>query len=317
MDVVHKSVLLQECLSLLKPASEDTLFVDGTLGEGGHTEAFLKTYPQLSAIGIDADPTIQAKAKLRLQPFASRVQYFSGWSDDFFKNYSTEYPKPNIILFDLGISMFHYIESGRGFSFQAEEPLDMRINPATSLSAAEIINTYKEEELASIFYTYGEERFSRKIAGAICLRRKEQEFKTAGDLAEVIFKAVPPAYRHGRIHPATRSFQALRIKVNGELDRLPDLLKLAFQRLALNGKLGVISFHSLEDRIVKRYFRDLAKNCRCPPEMPICKCGGRPLAQLLTGKPVIPTDEEIRVNPASRSAKLRAVKKILTEEGAA
>ena len=310
MEVIHTPVLLNECLEVLKPSSSDNLFVDGTLGEGGHTEAFLKTYPQLRAIGIDADAAIQETAKKRLSVFGERINFYLGWSDDFFRTYPADAEKPNLILIDLGISMFHYARSGRGFSFSADDPLDMRLDASGGISAADIVNTYDEKTLADIIFNYGEERYSRKIAAKIVEQRAVLKFQTAKDLADCIYHSVPQNYRHGKIHPATRTFQAIRIEVNGELRRLPGLLELAFETLAPNGKLGIISFHSLEDRIVKLYFRELGKSCTCPKNIPICKCGGKPRALLLTKKSLEASGEEVKNNPASRSARLRAVQKI-------
>ncbi|MGP1455472.1 MAG: 16S rRNA (cytosine(1402)-N(4))-methyltransferase RsmH [Treponema sp.] len=310
MEFVHTSVLVKECLQLLAPAAAPALLIDGTLGEGGHTEAFLRSFAHLTAIGIDADPAIQAKAKVRLEPFTNRVQFFLGWSDDFFTQYPQTAQKPAIILLDLGISLFHYLESGRGFSFRAAEPLDMRINPESTVTAAHIINTYAENKLADLLFSYAEERYSRSIARAIVAQRQKAPFTDAQRLGEVIFHAVPPHYRHSALHPATKTFQALRIAVNSELERLPALLESAFHCLAEGGKLGVISFHSLEDRIVKHFFKSIAKRCICPPEVPICKCGGIPRAEILTKKPIQPSQAEIHGNAPSRSARLRAVKKL-------
>ena len=310
MNFVHTPVLLQECLQLLAPETSDPLLIDGTLGEGGHSEAFLTRFPQLKVIGIDADPAIQAKAKVRLAPFGDRMQFFLGWSDTFFDQYPQDRAAPSLILFDLGISLFHYMESKRGFSFSGDEPLDMRINPNESLTAADIVNTYSEKKLADLLYLYAEERFSRPIARAIVAEREKHPFTEARQLSETVFHAVPARFRHGPIHPATKTFQALRIAVNSELDRLPRLLEKAFSCLAAEGKMGVISFHSLEDRIVKLFFRDLAKSCICPPEMPICTCGGVPRAALLTKKPVGPSAEETAGNAPSRSARLRVIKKL-------
>jgi len=309
MNFVHTSVLLQECLRFLAPETPYPLLIDGTLGEGGHTEAFLSRFPQLRTIGIDADPAIQAKAKVRLAPFGDRVRFFLGWSDEFFSHYPPDTPEPSLILFDLGISLFHYRESGRGFSFQADEPLDMRINPNERLTAAEIVNSYGEKALADLLYFFAGERFSRPIARAIVAERQHTPFTEARQLSETVFSAVPVRFRHGALHPATKTFQALRIAVNSELERLPRLLELAFSRLAEGGKMGVISFHSLEDRIVKHFFKGLARSCTCPPEMPICRCGGIPRAELLTKKPVAPSAEEIAGNAPSRSARLRVIKK--------
>lgn len=310
MEIVHTSVLLQECLSLLAPEKPGSLMVDGTLGEGGHTEAFLTAYPDLRVVGIDADVIIQARARERLSPFGERVCFYPGWSDIFFEEYPLDQKKPDVILIDLGISLFHYEKSGRGFSFRTDEPLDMRLDPHSGDSAADLVNTMNETALADLIYQFGEEQYSRRIARAICEARSSSKFVTARSLADCIFSAVPAAYRHGRIHPATKTFQALRIAVNKELSRLPRLLNLAFDCLAPEGKLGLITFHSLEDRIVKNCFRDWGKACTCPPEAPICKCGGRPKAEVLTKKAVSASEEEISRNPPSRSAHLRVVRKI-------
>ncbi len=318
MEVVHTPVLLQECLNLLcpreNPPQGKAVMVDGTLGEGGHTEAFLTRYRNLTVAGVDADPVMLERAKTRLSGFSSRVMFFNTWSDTFFSEYPDNLPSPELILCDLGISLFHYERSGRGFSFRAGEPLDMRLDSSFPESAADIVNKRSENELADIIFQYGEERYSRRIAAKIVLRRKGAPFKVASDLAECVYSAVPPAYRHGKIHPATRTFQALRIAVNRELDRLPRILEKGFSVLSEGGLFGVITFHSLEDRIVKNYFRNLGRNCTCPPEMPICKCGGRPKAELITKKAVKPTEEEKAVNPPSRSARLRVIKKLFCGE---
>lgn len=310
MEIIHTSVLLQETLDLLAPETPNSLMVDGTLGEGGHSEAFLAAFPDLRIIGIDADVRIQARARERLSPFGERICFYPGWSDVFFSEYPAEEKRPDRILLDLGISLFHYEKSGRGFSFRTDEPLDMRLDPNSGESAADIVNTMKEEPLADLIYQYGEEKYSRRIARSICETRKSSKFSTARALADCIYSAVPAEYRHGRIHPATKTFQALRIAVNEELSRLPRLLALALDVLAPGGKLGVITFHSLEDRIVKNYFRTMSKACICPPEVPICKCGGRPRVDLLTRKSISASDEEIARNAPSRSARLRGVRKI-------
>lgn len=312
MEIVHTSVLLNECLEYLAPEDdfgESPLMIDSTLGEGGHSEAFLSKYSQLSIVGLDADPVIQARAKERLAPFGSRMSFYSGWFNDFYENYPSEYDNPSIILFDLGISVFHYVKSGRGFSFRMDEPLDMRLSPLAVESAADIVQKLPEEELANLIYMYGGERYSRRIARSIVESRKVSKLENAKELADIIYRSVPANYRHGAIHPATKTFQALRIAVNKELDRLPRVLESAFSVLKPGGKMGVITFHSLEDRIVKLYFRNLAKDCTCPPEQPVCICGGKRKADLLTRKPVEPTEEEVKMNSPSRSARLRVVKK--------
>ena len=319
MEIIHTPVLLQPCLQLLSPEGEpfekNPWMVDSTLGEGGHSNAFLSHFPSLSVIGIDADSVIQERARERLAPFGNRMHFYNGWFNDFYESYPAEYPKPDLILFDLGISVFHYERSGRGFSFRYDEVLDMRLNPSSGMdSAADIVNNYREEELANLIYLYGEEKLSRRIASAIVEARSVSEISSSKSLAEIIYNCVPEKYRHGAIHPATRTFQALRILVNSELKRLPEAIHAAFNVLAPGGKIGVITFHSLEDRIVKNYFRNLGKQCVCPREFPECVCGGTPCAEILTRKPVEPSEEEIKANSPSRSAKLRVVRKLRDAE---
>lgn len=314
MEIVHTPVLLNECLEWLSPVGEpyekNALMVDSTLGEGGHTFNFLSKYKNLSVIGLDADPVIQAKAKERLSSFGERVHFYNGWFNDFYKNYPSEYNKPDLILFDLGISVFHYEKSHRGFSFRYDESLDMRLSPLSENSASDLVNNLEEEKLADLIYLYGEEKLSRRIAKAIVEARAGGKIESSKALAEIIWNAVPANYRYGSIHPATRTFQALRIAVNSELKRLPQALFDAFQDLNAGGKMGVITFHSLEDRIVKNFFKNLGKQCVCPPEVAVCRCGGKQCAEILTRKPVCPTEQEVKVNSPSRSAKLRVIRKI-------
>ncbi len=323
-DIVHTPVLLSQTLEYLKPDNNDDniLLIDSTLGEGGHSNAFLQSFPNMHIMGLDADASIQKKAKKRLECFGSRMQFFNGWFNDFYANYPSDLAKPDRILFDLGISVFHYECSNRGFSFRADELLDMRLDSGnfanseyfkgtyTGMSASELVNTVKEQELANIIFQYAEERYSRRIAKAIVEKRKLSTIQTAKDLADCIYSAVPAEYRHGAIHPATKTFQAIRIAVNGELERVEAVLIDAFNVLKVGGKLGVITFHSLEDRIVKKYFQYLGKYCTCPPEQPICICGGKPKAKVITRKPVGPTNDEIKINAPSRSAKLRVIEKL-------
>lgn len=314
MEIVHKPVLLNECLKYLSPEGEEyennALMIDSTLGEGGHTYNFLSKYKNLQIVGLDRDQVIQSRAKERLSCFGERVHFYNGWFNDFYSNYPSEYKKPDLILFDLGISVFHYERSKRGFSFRYDEKLDMRLNFNDGESAADLVNNLPEEKLADLIYLYGEEKLSRRIANAIVNARSGGKIESSKALAEIIWNAVPANYRYGQIHPATRTFQALRIAVNSELKRLPKALHDAFNDLNIGGKMGVITFHSLEDRIVKNYFRNLSKQCVCPPEIAVCRCGGQACAQLLTRKPVIPTLEEIQDNSPSRSAKLRVIRKI-------
>lgn len=314
MEIVHTPVLLQETLELLSPEKEtfadNAFMVDSTLGEGGHSYHFLNRFENLQIIGLDADQKIQARARERLSCFEKRMNFHLGWFNDFYANYPDNLPKPNLILFDLGISVFHYERSGRGFSFRYDEPLDMRLNDSEGKSASDIVNTMCEEELANLIYNYSDERYSRRIARAIVANRQLAPITNSKILAQIIYDCVPAGYRHGGIHPATKTFQALRIAVNAELNRLPEALCSAFNVLQVGGKMGVITFHSLEDRIVKNTFRNWAKVCSCPPEQPICTCGGSPKAELLTRKPIGPTEEEVKDNSPSRSAKLRVIRKL-------
>ena len=314
MEIVHTPVLLNECLDYLSPIGEsfekNALMIDSTLGEGGHSFNFLSKFENLKIVGLDADKVIQAKARERLSCFGQRMNFFNGWFNDFYANYPSEYEKPNLILFDLGISVFHYEKSDRGFSFRYDEKLDMRLNAESEKSAADLVNELSETELADMIYLYGEEKLSRRIAKAIVDARSGGKIESSKALAEIIWNCVPANYRYGQIHPATRTFQALRIAVNGELKRLPKALSDAFACLKPGGKMGVITFHSLEDRIVKNYFRNLGKQCVCPPEVAVCRCGGSECAEILTRKPICPTEEEIKANSPSRSAKLRVIRKI-------
>ncbi len=318
MEIVHTPVLLRECLDFLSPVGEpyekNAFMIDSTLGEGGHTNAFLSKYPELKICGLDADSVIQQRAKERLSCFGDRIRFFNGWFNDFYSSYPAEMPKPDLILFDLGISVFHYEKSNRGFSFRYDETLDMRLNENGTVSAFDIVNSYSEKDLADLIFLYGEEKLSRRIASAIVEARSVSEISSSKSLAEIIYNCVPEKYRHGAIHPATRTFQALRIAANDELGHLPKALFDAFNCLNAGGKMGVITFHSLEDRIVKNFFRNLGKECVCPPEFAECRCGGKQCAEILTRKPVCPGEEEIKVNSPSRSAKLRVVRKLKNAE---
>ncbi len=307
MEIRHRPVMPEEVLALAAVGSE--LVVDGTTGEGGHSELFLERSPGCRLICLDADREIQSKAQSRLARFGDRVRFVHGWFDEVFGAWGSE-ERPQVVLLDLGISVYHYEESGRGFSFRGEEPLDMRLDPTAGQSASDAVNSWSEEELARVIWTYGEESMSRRIARKLVEARKGERIETAKQLADRIWEAVPPAARHGRIHPATKTFQALRIAVNGELDRLERVLRSAFQVLEPGGRFCVITFHSLEDRAVKTFFREQSKDCICGPEVARCQCGGRPLAKDLTRHPKVAGEEEVAVNPPSRSAKLRAIKKL-------
>ena len=294
MQYVHCPVMANEVLSFLNPGEKEALMVDCTLGEGGHTSLFLQRYPNLKIIGLDRDSRIMEKAKTRMTPYGDRFEAKNIWFDQFWKNY--EGPAVDFILFDLGISVFHYEESGRGFSFKREEKLDMRLNIDEGLDASDVVNDYDETSLANLIYNYGEERYSRRIAAAICRYRQNKRIEYTNELADIIWDAVPNEYRHRRIHPATKTFQALRIEVNGELDRIEPALEGALKALKPGGRIAVITFHSLEDRPVKWFFKNREN-----------------VLEILTKKPVEPTQEECEVNPPSRSAKLRVVEKLEKE----
>ncbi|MDR3312593.1 MAG: 16S rRNA (cytosine(1402)-N(4))-methyltransferase RsmH [Spirochaetaceae bacterium] len=312
--VIHRPVLLEECLNFLSPLGEsygcNPLFIDSTLGMGGHAEGFLKQYGNVRIIGVDADSAVMERARQRLIPFTGRVRFHNGWFDDFFANFPENDVRPNLILFDLGISIFHYEASGRGFSFGLDERLDMRLDTSAGTCAGDLVNGLGERDLANILWRYGEERYSRRIAQAVAKERRASPVRSAVQLAGLVWQAVPAAYRHGRIHPATKTFQALRIVVNRELDRLLRALWEAFRVLGTGGKMAVISFNSGEDSMVKNFFRTASKPCICPPEAPICICGGESCAELLTKKPVSADRREIAKNPSSRSAKLRVIRKL-------
>ena len=294
MQYVHCPVMANEVLSFLNPGEKDALMVDCTLGEGGHTSLFLARYPRLKIIGLDRDSRIMEKARTRMAPYGDRFEAKNIWFDQFWKNY--EGPGVDFILFDLGISVFHYEESGRGFSFKREEKLDMRLNTEADLDACDVVNDYDETSLANLIYNYGEERYSRRIAAAICKARQTKRIEYTNELADIIWDAVPNEYRHRRIHPATKTFQALRIEVNGELDRIEPALEGALKALKPGGRIAVITFHSLEDRPVKWFFKNREN-----------------VLEILTKKPVEPTQEECEMNPPSRSAKLRVVEKLEKE----
>jgi 16S rRNA (cytosine1402-N4)-methyltransferase len=308
--IAHTPVMLEEILSFLVPSRPDALMLDCTLGEGGHAEAFLARYPSLRYIGIDADPAIQTKARERLAPYAGRMSFLSGYFDDVLADWASfGLGNPGLVLFDLGVSMYHFAESGRGFGHAKDEELDMRLSPDAPRSAAELLASEREEEIARIIFEYGEERLSRRIARAIIEARRSGGTRTTGQLSELVWNAVPANYRHGRIHPATRTFQALRIAVNDELGRAERGIRRAASILAPGGFLAIISFHSLEDRIAKNILRELAG--RMPISVNGDSSSTREAAtfELVTKKPLESSASEVARNPASRSAKLRVARK--------
>ncbi len=309
----HVSVLLQETLDLLTTKNPRPLMVDATLGLAGHSSAFLERYPNLRLIGVDADAEVQAIARARLEPYGERVRLFNCFFDDFFADFQGKGEKPDIILFDFGMSMYHFREARRGFSLQSEEVLDMRLNPSTGRSASALINEVDERELMHVLNDYGEEPFAKRIAQAIVRERASSPITTTTRLADIVKGAVPAKVRYGRTHPATRTFQAIRICVNDELGRIGRALNQAIECLAPDGVLGAISFHSLEDRIVKKAFREREIKVirdKFKPDVvsPIPTTEGMRGLLLVTRKPIEPGAAEVSANPPSRSAKLRVAR---------
>jgi 16S rRNA (cytosine1402-N4)-methyltransferase len=307
--------MLRECLEHLAPATGGTL-VDATLGLGGHSRELLRAVgPTGRVIGLDRDPEALRRAEARLRAECSAW----GWTEcplvpvhTDFRHLGEALDARGIgpvdgFLFDLGVSSMQLDFPERGFSFRSEGPLDMRMNPDADLTAAEFVNTRSELELARVLWEYGEERHSRKIARRIVEQRGKKPLSTTKELEELVWLSYPPQERRGRLHPATRTFQALRIAVNDELAALEPALRAAAARLRRGGRIVVLSYHSLEDRIVKRTFEFLAGKCQCPPELHGCACGARTIGRVLTRKPLEPSAEEIERNPRARSARLRAV----------
>lgn len=306
---LHEPVLLSEAIALLKCRSEG-LYVDCTLGMGGHSEAILKaTEPNGRLLAFDKDQEAIDFAASRLSAYANRLTIIH---DDFRKLPSVlkeqPFPAPAGILADFGPSMLQFSRAERGFSFQSEGPLDMRMDRRQNQTAADLIASLDENNLRTVLKEFGEEPNASRIARKILEKRKSSPITTTTELRSLI-EAVVPRKRDQKIHPATRTFQALRIAVNRELEALDTFIFDAFDALEDGGRLVLISFHSLEDRIVKQTFQFLSAACRCPKRVLICECGGKPLSKFLTKRPVTPSDEEVNRNPASRSAKLRAIEK--------
>lgn len=310
----HIPVLLQEVLDGLQ-CDQPGIYLDCTVGVGGHSAAILTQHPENRIIGVDRDAVVLQIAKQRLTQFGNRATLYH----QRFEQIEQEIlPAEGIdgILLDLGVSSLQLDEAERGFSFQKTGWLDMRMNQAENettgytLTAYDVVNTYSREQLIEIFSRYGEERFSKRIANRIVQARTSQPIDTTTQLAEVAASAVPKRFHAQGIHPATRIFQAIRIEVNEELQNLGQTIERLITSLHAGGRCCVISFHSLEDRIVKRTFAKLAKGCQCPPDFPQCVCGLTPSVKIFTKKPILPSQEEQRHNPRSRSAKLRVAEKI-------
>lgn len=308
----HVSAMLQEAVACLS-CRPGGIYVDGTLGGAGHARAICQQImPDGLLVGIDQDADAIANARRVLEPYLSNIRLFHGnfvHLPDFLAQLEIE--AVDGILLDLGLSQHQLEASGRGFSFNRDEPLDMRMDIRTGTSAADLVNRLEEKELSRIFVQYGEERWSKPIARAIVKARALRRIRTSRQLAELVVSAVPVRVAaKQKIHPATRIFQALRIVVNKELDRLAEFMSSAVDLLSPKGRLCILSFHSLEDRMVKQKFRALAKGCDCPPDLPVCACGKQPQVRLVTKKVLRPTAEEIARNPMARSTRLRAIEKL-------
>ena len=309
MEYTHKSVLLDECIEALD-LRPDGIYVDGTLGRAGHSREIAKHLTTGRLICIDRDIAAIEAAKERLAPWMDRVTLVHG----NFADLAEELRELNLtgvdgMLFDLGGSSPQLDDASRGFSYMQDAPLDMRMDQDAPLTAYEVVNSWSYEELRRILFEYGEERYAPVIAKHIVRARETKPVETTLELVHIIKGAMPPAALREKQHPAKRSFKAIRIAVNGELDALPPMLKAATEALNPGGRLAVITFHSLEDRIVKRAMQDMARGCTCPPEFPVCVCGKKPKLKVLTRKPIVSGEAELEENPRARSAKLRVAEK--------
>ena len=306
----HVPVLLEECIEMLN-IRPDGIYLDGTLGLGGHSAAIAARLAGGRLIGIDRDETALQRAGERLKPWKEHVTLVHssfGKLDAVLEDLGI--PAVDGMLFDLGVSSPQLDEAERGFSYRMDAPLDMRMDRTQSLTARDVVNRYDEAELSRILFQYGEERYARRIAAAIVRRRAEKEIGTTGELAELIRAAMPAPALREKQHPAKRSFQAIRIAVNDELGEVSTMMETAPDKLRVGGRLCVISFHSLEDRIVKNGIARREKGCTCPREAPICTCGFVQTLRSVTRKPILPSPEETERNPRARSAKLRVAERV-------
>ena len=306
----HVSVLLEECIQGLNIKPEG-IYVDGTLGGAGHSSRIAAELTTGRLIGIDRDPVALKAAEKRLEPFANRVTLVhSNFCEIASVLRELGISGVDGILLDLGVSSPQLDDGDRGFSYMVDAPLDMRMNHEDVLSADTVVNTWSYEELKRILYDYGEERYAPQIAAGICRRREAQPIRTTLELVDVIRSAMPPAALREKQHPAKRSFQAIRIAVNDELGSVEKAMEAAIPLLNPGGRLAVITFHSLEDRIVKNAMANAAKGCTCPPNFPVCVCGKKPQVKPISRKPIVSGEEELERNPRARSAKLRICEKI-------
>lgn len=308
-EFAHVSVLLREAVDALAVKPEG-VYVDGTLGRAGHSREIAKQLTTGRLIAIDRDAAALEAAPGRLGPLMDKVTLLHGnFADlDSLLDGAGE-DKVDGLLFDLGVSSPQLDDETRGFSYWKDAPLDMRMDTSAPLTARDVVNEWPQEELKRILRDYGEERYAAQIAAKVVKRREERPIETTLELADLIRSAMPAAALREKQHPAKRSFQAIRIAVNDELAAIPRMLEQALERLNPGGRLAVITFHSLEDRSVKAAMQSWAKGCTCPPDFPVCVCGNKPKAKLITRKPILPGEEELNANPRARSAKLRVAEK--------
>ena len=305
----HVSVLLDECIQGLN-IKPDGIYVDGTLGGAGHSSQIAARLTTGRLIGIDRDPVALKAAGERLAPYADRVTLVhSNFCEIASVLEQLQIPGVDGILLDLGVSSPQLDDGARGFSYMADAPLDMRMNNEDALTAHMVVNTWPYEELKRILYEYGEERYAPQIASAICRKRENAPIETTLELVDVIRSAMPPQALREKQHPAKRSFQAIRIAVNDELGSVEKVMRDAIPCLNPGGRLAIITFHSLEDRIVKNGMAEASKGCTCPPNFPVCVCGKKPKVKLISRKPIVSGEEELERNPRARSAKLRVCEK--------
>jgi len=308
----HVAVMAAEVLDWLAPAlGPGDVFVDCTLGGGGHSERILSSIDGVYVIGIDRDEDAIEEARRRLGPYGERfIAVKANFADIAQVIREKSNGEAAAVLYDLGVSSFQLDRPHRGFQYRRDAPIDMRMDASSGQTAGDVVNTYSEGELADIIFRYGEDRFARRIARSIVRRRETQAFVDAGDLAEVVRAAIPAATRRSGPHPARRTFQALRIHVNQELESLETSLAVAHEVLKPGGRIAAISYHSLEDRIVKRAYAAWAKGCTCPREFPVCVCGKAASARVLTRKPVRPSAVEVATNRRADSGRLRVAEKL-------
>lgn len=312
MNFHHVPVLFHEVIEALKP-KPGMVLVDGTAGGGGHSSALLKRIlPGGKLIAFDQDEEAIRAVDKKLSPMGTENYFLVHSNFVHIKKVLEEngINEVNGILFDLGVSSHQLDEAERGFSYQHDAPLDMRMDRSRPYSACELVNDVSQEELARIIFEYGEERWAKRIAQFIVQEREKEKITTTGQLVNIIKGAIPKGARKDGPHPAKRTFQALRIAVNSELDVIKPALEQAVECLAKGGRIAVITFHSLEDRITKKAFQELAKGCTCPKNIPVCICNKKPVVKIITNKPILPNEEELQFNPRSRSAKLRVAEKI-------